>query len=97
MLRKVINGSTADVYEATVTTDKADLYVKAVSDSALVNVSANGTKAEDTASNIWTISGYEINDDSVLLTISIRPSSKISVDRKAYLRISGINDKTTLT
>ncbi len=53
-------------------------------------------KAEDTASNIWTISGYEINDDSVLLTISIRPSSKISVDRKAYLRISGINDKTDI-
>ena len=94
--KEVINGSTADVYEATVTTDKADLYVKAVSDSALVNVSANGTKAEDTASNIWTISGYEINDDSVLLTISIRPSSKISVDRKAYLRISGINDKTDI-
>ena len=61
--KEVINGSTADVYEATVTTDKADLYVKAVSDSALVNVSANGTKAEDTASNIWTISGYEIIDN----------------------------------
>ncbi len=43
--KEVINGSTADVYEATVTTDKADLYVKAVSDSALVNVSANGTKS----------------------------------------------------
>ena len=30
------------------------------------------------------------------MTISIRPSSKISVDRKAYLRISGINDKTDI-
>lgn len=63
--KELINGSTADVYEATVNADKADLYVKAISDKALVNVSLDGAKAADTASNIWSVSGYEI-----MMTIS---------------------------
>jgi hypothetical protein len=57
---EVLNGTTIYVYEVAVEAEQASIFTKAVSNTALVNVSEDGALADNSASSIWQTSSYEI-------------------------------------